>query len=53
MKTSTLVTSTYEQLYTSWGWEMNGHEAMRLSSDCSGTRFKASRVLWTAPFGAY
>jgi len=33
--------------------EMKLHEAMRLSPDCSGKRFKASRVSRIAPSGAY
>jgi len=35
------------------GGEMKLHEAMRLSPDCSGERFKASGVSRTAPSGAY
>jgi len=52
MKTSTFVTSSYSCTHHG-DWEMNGHEAKRLSPDCSGKRFKASRVSRTAPFDAY
>jgi len=36
-----------------WDGEMKLHKAMRLSLDCSGKRFKASRVSRTTPSGAY